>query len=104
MTDKHLQTPKTETESGSPSNPPSDSEAARESGEWSPRVETGVVERLTITATGCYRYAMKPELIEALEISIAAHMKAYGLEEITVRSHVVSGDEAKGPQACQEKS
>ncbi len=41
-------------------------------------------------AYGCYpASALKPELMKSLTESIGAHMKAYGLKEIAVRSRVL---------------
>ncbi len=64
------------------------------------------MEHIVIEARGEYPFPVKPELLESLLASIAAHMKAYGLKEITVEQQVSpvspppvpAGSEPSGPR------
>ena len=42
--------------------------------------------RLTLRAEGTYTYPLPPSLVVALEESIAAHMRAYGVKDVVVKA------------------
>ena len=60
------------------------------------------MERVTLIASGIYPARMlKPEFFESLAVSIVAHMKAYGLKDISVESRVLTREDAEDSQGGQ---